>query len=208
MTLEYPTVREVLLDKVKLYKCIGEEESVLDFVAARATSAGQTLQLRDWSARVYTQFTLAHALGTCPYRWDSGYDMARVMSMTLHAVRVLIVDAPWMPDGAVPGREKAVLVRQAVSGYLSDDVQKEDPLLKAIAVSGFALACRETEAQWELVFGPGGTFDPMDERVVMELKRGSFSTTSHYRESSDGEWRRYDERMAHEEEKSPSFLTS
>lgn len=98
MPLENPTVRELLLDKVRLYKWIGDEESIVDYAAARAASAGRTSQLTDWSARVYTQFTAAHALGACPYRWDAGYGMGRVMSMTLRAVRALIADAPWMPD--------------------------------------------------------------------------------------------------------------
>lgn len=91
---------------------------------------------------------------------------------------------------------------------MKDDVEEEDAVLVAIAASGFALACRETEGQWEVVFGAGGSFDAVGERVVTELRRGPFSTTSHYREGCDGEWRRYDERMADAEEKRPSFVTA
>lgn len=208
MALSAPTVHEVILDQVTVFKCIGDEETVSEYIEARTAvsrrSYTPTSDPNDWSAQLYTQFSLSHALGTCPYRWDQGYALSRVLSLTVPSARVLVIDAPWMPDPAVGGRAKADAVRCALRGYMKGDVGNA-PIMTELAAHGFLLACRETEKQWELVFGPGALGN-VGERVVMELKPGPYSTTSHFRKETEGSWRRYDERMAHEDETPPRFL--
>ena len=185
-----------LQQNIIVYKCLGHQDTLVEYQAAYPPRDG------DWAA-MYLQFDLPHALGTVPYRWEHGYAMATVVRITLSKVKVVIIDAEWMPDATVNGQAKAAAVKKAL------DLPDEACLMAELASRGLALACRETEKQFELVLGSGlleSAVELVDEEVVMQLRPDKCLCTDAYRETKTAQWKRWDEGMAHVEVPPPDWI--
>mmetsp|Transcript_62329 Transcript_62329/g.193170 ORF Transcript_62329/g.193170 Transcript_62329/m.193170 type:complete len:214 (+) Transcript_62329:132-773(+) len=193
---------EAELNDVEVFKCLGNEETLEEYSAAHPPRVSG-----DWSA-VYTQLNAPHALGTVGYRWDTGYGLARLVRARIPRVRAAVVDAPWMPDGAVAGGAKAAALRVALG--LPEDGR---PLMDGLGERGQVLVCRETPDQWELVV-PTSMVTSLDlqQRAVCELRPNRYGMTGEWRRREEGEgeswgpWRRFDELEALREVEPPAWI--
>mmetsp|Transcript_39887 Transcript_39887/g.125562 ORF Transcript_39887/g.125562 Transcript_39887/m.125562 type:complete len:216 (+) Transcript_39887:55-702(+) len=193
---------EVELEDIEVFKCLGDEESLEEYVAAHPPRVPG-----DWSA-LYTQFNAPHSLGTVGYRWDAGYGLARLVRARIPRVKGVVVDAPWMPDGAVAGEAKAKAVRQALGLP-----EGGPPLMERLGERGQVLVCRETADQWELVV-PRALMASLSwqQRAVCELRPNRYGMTGEWREREEGEgegwgaWRRFDEVEALRDVEPPSWI--
>jgi len=190
LPLESFRFKEVHLATLEVFKVVGDQINLLDYVGAHPPRVGA-----DWAA-LYTQLDVPHALGTVPYRWGQGYDVARLLRASTDDIRVLFVDAPWMADGSIDGAAKALAVRTALG------ISDARPLMEVLGDRRVAFVCRETSAQWEVVF-PISLAKSLHWRqvITMELKPNEYGATSHCREKAEvcadgdtwGTWRRFDD---------------
>lgn len=199
-------MKEVRLETLEVYKVVGDQSTLLDYVEAHPPRVGA-----DWAA-LYTQLDSPHALGTVPYRWGQGYSVARLLRVSAQDVRVMLVDAPWMPDGSIDGVAKASAVRAAL------DITDARPLMEVLGDRRLALACRETPGQWEVVFPVALARELLwRQEVAMELRPNEYGATSHCRETAVGSaaddggdtwgpWRRFEDGEALREVEPPRWV--
>lgn len=175
-------VTEVQLDLLEAFKVVGDEASIEEYISLHPPRVQG-----EWSA-LYLQFDEAHALGTVSYRWDQGYKLARLLRASLRTVQVVLVDAPWMPDGRIPGDEKAAVLKEALG------LPQEELLTRSLGQKQKILACRETDEQWELVV-PLNLFSHLErtEVLALELRPNQYGCTSHCRSADYEDWRRFDD---------------
>mmetsp|Transcript_27826 Transcript_27826/g.54720 ORF Transcript_27826/g.54720 Transcript_27826/m.54720 type:complete len:217 (+) Transcript_27826:57-707(+) len=198
--MERPFISEITLPKLDLFKVVGDQSNLSAYASAHPPRVSGP-----WTA-VYTQLNKPHSLGTVPYRWDMGYSIAKLLRIRLIDCKVLIVDAPWMPDGSVNGGEKANAVSEALCAPKGDAQGLADIVHQRF---GALLCCRETEDQWEVLLPTSWVVGQnLNCQVCMELMPNEYGATGKCREllesPSSGEaassydpcwsaWRRYDD---------------
>ena len=189
---------------IEVFKCIGGESSIAEYVKDTFAPDTQQRNISDWSG-LYMQFDVAHALSTVGYRWDQGYQIARVLGATLHDVSVVLVDAEWMPDAGVSGEAKSAALRE-ILGLDSTTL----PLLEGLDLQRCVLVCRETQDQWELAIGPDLAKSSRfcDEKVEMELRPGPYGYTKSFRGKVDDSWQNADELQALPSVPPPEWITA
>jgi hypothetical protein len=194
-------VVDLRLPGLEVFKAVGNERSLVEYAAAHPPRVNG-----DWSA-VYTQLDRHHSLGTVPYRWDMGYNVARLIRSSLSDARVLVVDAPWMPDGQIDMAIKAEAVRRVLQ--CSHGLRQDMTLMDAVGELGVLLCCRETADQWEIVV-PHQLLSELkwDTHVLMELQQNKYGATGQCRENNIddqdggrqnetwGSWRRFEDTEA------------
>lgn len=191
---------EVLVPSLEAFKVVGDQCSLLDYDAAHPPRVHG-----EWSA-MYLQFDEAHALGTTGYRWDMGYGIARLLHLRLQDVTAIVADAAWLPDGSMPGDEKAARLKEAMG------LPPGTHLMEALEHRRQVMVCRETEGQWELIV-PRGLLQALivREEVAIELLPNAYGATGRCRRClSEGQveaWRRFDDAEALREVPPPTWIS-
>eukprot|EP00928_Gymnodinium_smaydae_P057519 TRINITY_DN40754_c0_g1_i1.p1 TRINITY_DN40754_c0_g1~~TRINITY_DN40754_c0_g1_i1.p1 ORF type:complete len:236 (+),score=37.75 TRINITY_DN40754_c0_g1_i1:68-709(+) len=191
-------VVEVSLPQIEAFKVVGDQQSILAYDAAHRPRA-----IGEWSA-IYFQLNAPHAKGTVAYRWDMGYDLARLLKIDMRNVNAIIVDASWFPDGSIGGDEKAAVLKEALQLPLSE------PLTKGLEQRKVVLVCRETEDQWELVV-PRGLLPgiiSVEEELLQFRPNACLGGPDQCRSSGDDQpWRKVRDAEALEFVPPPAWIT-
>ena len=101
----------------------------------------------DWRG-LYTQFKVAHTLGTIPYRWErDDVTMAALIKVTIHSpFNIAVLDGAMWHDGNISGKQKADLAKQLLS------LPHNEPLVTSLGQSNTAVMVWETPEEPELIF--------------------------------------------------------
>jgi len=144
-------VEERVFDEIRVYKVLGDEEVLKDYLDRAFEMDGldgqNSLQNKDWTA-LYTQFQAEHLLGTIPYRWQQTnreYKSATLMEITFRNLRAVVAEGPLFYDGRIPGTQKATALKTHLK--LPEDCL----LMPELGARGKCALVRETEEEWELI---------------------------------------------------------
>jgi len=160
-------VEERHFDELKIYKVLGEEESLRFYVdkwgEKDPLDGVQSLQNNDWCG-LYTQFLAEHTLGTVPYRWLK-YSTANLMEVSFKNLNVAIISGSILYSGEVDGKEKARLVKEKLGNI-------EGPLIAGLGEFGKCALVQETEFEWELIL-PFNLLEKLTwtERRIVQFKK-------------------------------------
>lgn len=178
------------LHGIKFYKVIAGGSSLRKYVAQSKRDC-ESLQQSDWRA-LYTQFQRNHTLGTVPYRWERNEDIreAVLVEATVRSpLNILVVDGPLWHHSAVSGADKATAIKK------QQGIQPEKSLMDELGAAGKAVLIRETEDEWELVFGHDFFLSlSVQEKVVARFQRhAKLPVTVRWALGDSGEWNRWED---------------
>lgn len=163
--MEGVTITEIVVPRISTYKVVPDADgSLLSYNTICINDRSSTIP-RDWSA-MYLQFLSEHALGTVPYRWERGFNHAKLVEATFCNLKVVIVDGPVFHDGNVDGKTKADIIKELLN------LDRSKPLMEALGDLEKAALIRETEDEWELILSHSYLPDlAFEERDVAVFER-------------------------------------
>eukprot|EP01059_Diplonema_ambulator_P035696 TRINITY_DN8515_c0_g1_i2.p1 TRINITY_DN8515_c0_g1~~TRINITY_DN8515_c0_g1_i2.p1 ORF type:complete len:204 (+),score=39.28 TRINITY_DN8515_c0_g1_i2:36-647(+) len=182
-----PGIAIVDVEELVVYKVVGSEWSVEEYAEARAPEVES-----DWSG-VYLQYSEVHAMGTIGYRWDQGYEIARMAQVVLGELKVIVLKDSFFSDGTVSGEEKAMVVRGMLESQCGISIPTSTPLVTALGDHGFCLTCEETPGEWEFIISPTLLMQSTVSQSISSEYKPKHGATAYWREDPDAPWMPFNE---------------